>query len=79
MSIHTAHSLLGHHGLISLWPWFYLVYMSVSVITVYSHTMGRLADYATLLDIIAQLHASLLLCSFLRMAAGELNKRAACF
>lgn len=38
--------------------------------------MGRLADCATSLDIIAQLHASLLLCSFLRMAAGELNKRA---
>lgn len=34
MSIHTAPSLLGHHGLISLCPWFYLVYMSVSVITV---------------------------------------------
>lgn len=39
--------------------------------------MGRLADRATALDIIAQLHASLLLCSFIRMAAGELNKRAA--
>lgn len=39
--------------------------------------MGRLSDHATAMDIIAQLHASLLLCSFLRMAAGELTKRAA--
>lgn len=40
--------------------------------------MGRLADCATALDIIARLHASLLLRSFLRMAAGELNKRGCC-
>lgn len=35
--------------------------------------MGRLSGHASAMDIIVQLHASLL-CSFLRMAAGEVNQ-----
>lgn len=81
-NLQTAQSLLAHHGLISLQPLLFLfafprVCVCNNSLKPYRGEISGRRYGATAPDIIARLHASLLSSRlFVRMAAGELNKRA---